>query len=1276
MIFEDPSFEASSTETPWTFIGTTYSTAITGTVDSVSPKDGSKMLKLAASSSETGVSQDIFVSQYSEIAPHIVFYYRKTATTSAHLDVYVGTTKVSTISKTAAVSSWTAVNINLLDYSSEEGIKHTIKFVVSGGGSGTFYLDLAEIKYTPCTDSCVFGVCYTTDSGSTACHCDDNHEGAQCDTPLCGDGIVMYPEECDDGNKVSGDGCSSTCKVESGWTCPESGGACTDNCGDGRTMSSAPDACDDGNTVDGDGCSHDCKWEKYFKCTQSKTSRSVCTIWCGDGLVYPPEVCDVAAGGVGPGGCKDDCAEVNDGWECTSYQGSQNSCYRHVCGDGARTSDEECDDGNTRPGDGCDANCHIEEGFIISIGSRGKLEKSIMQPICGDGRTVFGEECDSGSTLTYRQTCIDCKAVSGFHCEVNNFVSVCKPRCGDGVRTEYDENQQLAPEECDDGNTDSGDGCSSDCKLEVGFVCTNNTFGNKTKCVKAVCGNGILESGETCDLGTVTHPGCVGCQEVLGYTCSNVTNTCTEKCGDGYITQSESCDAGDLAGCTANCQGARSGFDCHVETGTKNGQTYRYSVCESSCGDGSKSDEEECDDGNNKNGDGCDGYCFVEHPGWSCTTVNGQLSVCTSTCGDGHRVGTEECDDGNTVNGDGCSSTCTVETGFECPSRGGACYPICGDGRVLGDEQCDDGNILNGDGCDSLCKVESGWQCRKRASDGVSECMKPGCGNGQVSWEEDCDDGNTIDGDGCSSTCHLEDPTNKTTFECYPDPKNWTTVCKEIKCGNGIVTTNEECDDGNTKDGDGCNSTCYLERGFGFDCTRGEPTVCRLVVGRCGTGYRDYLEGCDDGNTRNGDGCSDNCTVEDDYYCEDRLGAGLTRWSVCRKIVCGDGITDVGEQCDDGNNEDGDGCSSKCVAELGYNCIVRDFRSRCTAGCGNGKKADDEECDDGNFINGDGCSSRCAIEHGFTCTKDPVCIRNCGTVCYSTCGDGIVSSDEECDDGNQYSGDGCSPDCRVETSDVGLWMCVGEPSQCTRRECGIDLEILNVGEVGCGGAATGSIEINVTTIKNGDWVARARRDGDKEEVEYEVTTVFKNLLAGKYYVEVHMDGFEKCNTKKEVEVKSPAALKTNKAHTDAAFWAMLGNKAPSCDGSDGKFTWPVTGGTDPKQYTFGPFNNTDGKFTGLSMSVFYNYRPRVTDAHGCVLDLEDYFYDKFPDPDTTCQKGAVDQFLADLWGTGGPEGVIIIAATFLVVIILGIGYCCWSNDKQVPRNAQRPPQKK
>ncbi|MEK6818483.1 MAG: hypothetical protein AABY10_00960, partial [Nanoarchaeota archaeon] len=34
------------------------------------------------------------------------------------------------------------------------------------------------------------------------------------------------------------------------------------------------------------------------------------------------------------------------------------------------------------------------------------------------------------------------------------------------------------------------------------------------------------------------------------------------------------------------------------------------------------------------------------------------------------------------------------------------------------------------------------------------------------------------------------------------------------KCGNGKVETLEKCDDGNTNNGDGCDSQCKLEQGY------------------------------------------------------------------------------------------------------------------------------------------------------------------------------------------------------------------------------------------------------------------------------------------------------------------------------------------------------------------------------------------------------------------------------------------------------------------------------
>lgn len=73
--------------------------------------------------------------------------------------------------------------------------------------------------------------------------------------------------------------------------------------------------------------------------------------------------------------------------------------------------------------------------------------------------------------------------------------------------------------------------------------------------------------------------------------------------------------------------------------------------------------------------------------------------------------------------------------------------------------------------------------------------------------------------------------------------------------------------------------------------------------------------------------------------------------------VCGDGHLDSGEQCDDGNNVSGDGCSATCTIEQAPQPV-----------CGNGAVETGEQCDDGNTTSGDGCSSMCKHEYALQAT--------------------------------------------------------------------------------------------------------------------------------------------------------------------------------------------------------------------------------------------------------------------------------------------------------------------
>ena len=90
---------------------------------------------------------------------------------------------------------------------------------------------------------------------------------------------------------------------------------------------------------------------------------------------------------------------------------------------------------------------------------------------------------------------------------------------------------------------------------------------------------------------------------------------------------------------------------------------------------------------------------------------------------------------------------------------------ICGDGSTDGIETCDDGNAQAGDGCHSNCQIEADFICDTSAS--PTTCVAAVCGDNAVNGDvnenltggrEECDDGNTTAGDGCDANCRKEVP--------------------------------------------------------------------------------------------------------------------------------------------------------------------------------------------------------------------------------------------------------------------------------------------------------------------------------------------------------------------------------------------------------------------------------------------------------------------------------------------------------------------------------------
>ena len=209
-------------------------------------------------------------------------------------------------------------------------------------------------------------------------------------------------------------------------------------------------------------------------------------------------------------------------------------------------------------------------------------------------------------------------------------------------------------------------------------------------------------------------------------------------------------------------------------------------------------------------------------------------------------------------------------------------------------------------------------------------------------------------------------------------------------CGNGVLETGEICDDGNTRDGDGCSSVCYRETGY--ECPMAGSS-CIKTGGKCGDGVLDPGEQCDDGNRREGDGCSSICEKE-----------GVPIIVPPEQTThCGNGTTEpnLGEACDDYNTDDLDGCSHDCQVEDGWTCNGGECW---LPGCGNSVVEAGEACD---FMLGNRGEYGLAEDGSFLCTT------KCEYAPY--CGDGIQNGPEACDLGvannrSEY-GDGCMSDC-------------------------------------------------------------------------------------------------------------------------------------------------------------------------------------------------------------------------------------------------------------------------
>jgi hypothetical protein len=201
-------------------------------------------------------------------------------------------------------------------------------------------------------------------------------------------------------------------------------------------------------------------------------------------------------------------------------------------------------------------------------------------------------------------------------------------------------------------------------------------------------------------------------------------------------------------------------------------------------------------------------------------------------------------------------------------------------------------------------------------------------------------------------------------------------------------------------------------------CTGGEAGFCGDLVDNDQDGFADCddLDCCTDGLCAGVGVCGgvEDCSdwQDNDFDglidCEDQDCAEDPSCGVGG--FCGDGVIDAGEECDDGNNVDGDGCSAACTLEI--------------ASC------DHDVCTEGGPLDPscDPCAAAVCAVDDFCCTSawDAICVSEAEQLCGGVCSGGV----EVCDDGLDNDGDG-AVDCGDDD-------CSADPTCSSTEQCILD----------------------------------------------------------------------------------------------------------------------------------------------------------------------------------------------------------------------------------------------
>jgi cysteine-rich repeat protein len=200
---------------------------------------------------------------------------------------------------------------------------------------------------------------------------------------LWGNQAITSGENCDDGNILDGDGWTSTCQIEPGYTCITNGSGYSDWYLWGNGLREGSELWDDHNNDDGDGWSSTCQVESRYSCSGgSPSSADSCSPICGDGFRIGAEACDDGNSDSGDGWSSN--WAVENGFEWSGGSSATADTCSSMCGNSILNVGEKCDDGNNIDNDGCSSLWKIEDGWECTTGASksicSKLSVSETEP--------------------------------------------------------------------------------------------------------------------------------------------------------------------------------------------------------------------------------------------------------------------------------------------------------------------------------------------------------------------------------------------------------------------------------------------------------------------------------------------------------------------------------------------------------------------------------------------------------------------------------------------------------------------------------------------------------------------------------------------------------------------------------------------------------------------------------------------------------------------------------------------------------------------------------